>query len=340
MPVILREIARMKATQFLDFEKPIIELEDKITELNRAAAVQNVPVDEEVKRLTEKARKLRSDIYSKLTAWQYVQLARHPLRPYTIDYIKEISDDFVELSGDRAFADDPSIIGGLISIEDKRCMIIGHQKGRNTKENIHRNFGMPHPEGYRKALRLMKLAEKFRRPIVTLIDTPGAYPGIDAEKRGQAEAIARNLREMAALKVPTVSVVIGEGGSGGALALGVSDRILMLEYSIYSVISPEGCAAILWKDPAKNRDAAEALRLTPQTPSLPWGYRPNHQGAGGRCTPGSVGNGRRTQTRHLRRTELSRTGRRGSAGRIPPREVHEHRFLHGRFALTEWMWKS
>lgn len=254
----------MKATQFLDFEKPIIELEDKITELNRAAAVQNVPVDEEVKRLTEKARKLRSDIYSKLTAWQYVQLARHPLRPYTIDYIKEISDDFVELSGDRAFADDPSIIGGLISIGDKRCMIIGHQKGRNTKENIHRNFGMPHPEGYRKALRLMKLAEKFRLPIVTLIDTPGAYPGIGAEERGQAEAIARNLREMAALRVPTVSVVIGEGGSGGALALGVSDRILMLEYSIYAVISPEGCAAILWQDPTKNRDAAEALRLTPK----------------------------------------------------------------------------
>ena len=254
----------MKASQFLDFEKPIIELENKITELNRAAAVQNVPVDEEVKRLTEKARKLRSEIYSKLTAWQYVQLARHPLRPYTSDYIKEISDDFVELSGDRAFADDASIIGGLISIEDKRCMIIGHQKGRNTKENIHRNFGMPHPEGYRKALRLMKLAEKFRLPIVTLIDTPGAYPGIGAEERGQAEAIARNLREMAALKVPTVSVVIGEGGSGGALALGVSDRILMLEYSIYSVISPEGCAAILWQDPAKTRDAAEALRLTPK----------------------------------------------------------------------------
>jgi len=252
----------MQSTQILEFEKPIVELEDKITELKRAAAVQNVPVDEEVKRLTEKARKLRGEIYSKLTAWEFVQLARHPLRPYTGDYLKEISNDFVELAGDRAFADDPSIIGGLVSIEDKRCMIIGHQKGRNTKENIHRNFGMPHPEGYRKALRLMKLAEKFRLPVVTLIDTPGAYPGIEAEERGQAEAIARNLREMAVLKVPTVSVVIGEGGSGGALALGVSDRILMLEYSIYSVISPEGCAAILWQDPTKNRDAAEALRLT------------------------------------------------------------------------------
>ena len=251
-----------QTTQYLDFEKPIIELENKIAELEHVAAVQNVSVDDEVQRLTDKANKLRHEIYSKLTAWQYVQLARHPLRPYTLDYVSEIASDYVELRGDRLYADDPSITGGLATIEDKRLMIIGHQKGRNTKENIHRNFGMPHPEGYRKALRLMKLAEKFRLPVVTMIDTPGAYPGLGAEERGQAEAIARNLKEMAALKVPVLAIVIGEGGSGGALALGVGDRVLMLEYSIYSVISPEGCAAILWKNPEKNVDAAEALRLT------------------------------------------------------------------------------
>jgi acetyl-CoA carboxylase carboxyl transferase subunit alpha len=247
---------------YLDFEKPIIELEDKIQELKQLASVQNIAVDEEVKRLAEKAEKLRRDTFSKLTPWQHVQLARHPLRPYTSDYIREIADAFLELHGDRSFSDDAAIVGGLMLIEDKRVVIIGHQKGRNTKENLFRNFGMAHPEGYRKALRLMKLAEKFELPVVTMIDTPGAYPGIGAEERGQAEAIARNLREMAGLKVPILSVVIGEGGSGGALALGVGDRVLMLEYSIYAVISPEGCAAILWKDQAKSRDAAEALRLT------------------------------------------------------------------------------
>jgi len=248
--------------RYLDFERPIIELEYKIAELKQLANVQDISVDDEVKKLTEKATKLRNEIYSKLTAWQHVQLARHPMRPYTGDYLGEMAAQFVELHGDRAFADDPSIVGGLMMLEDKRVMVIGHQKGRNTKENIHRNFGMPHPEGYRKALRLMKLAAKFGLPIVTLIDTPGAYPGVGAEERGQAEAIATNLREMAGLPVPIVSVVIGEGGSGGALALGVSDRILMLEYSIYAVISPEGCAAILWKDASKNVEAAEALRLT------------------------------------------------------------------------------
>jgi acetyl-CoA carboxylase carboxyl transferase subunit alpha len=248
--------------QSLDFEKPIVELEDKIAELRQLALVQDISVDDEVKRLTEKAKKLRKEIYSKLTAWQHVQLARHPLRPYTGDYIVEITDEFVELHGDRSFADDPSIVGGLMMLGGKRVMIVGHQKGRNTKENIHRNFGMPHPEGYRKALRLMKLAAKFGLPIVTFIDTPGAYPGVGAEERGQAEAIATNLKEMAGLRVPTVSVVIGEGGSGGALALGVTDRILMLEYSIYAVISPEGCAAILWKDAGRNVEAAEALKLT------------------------------------------------------------------------------
>lgn len=251
-----------RSNLYLDFEKPILELEDKIAELNRLASVQNISAGDELERLSEKADKLRHDIYSKLTPWQHVQMARHPLRPYTIDYISEISDEFVELHGDRSFADDPSIVGGFLTLEGKRVMLIGHQKGRNTKENIYRNFGMPHPEGYRKALRLMKLAEKFGLPVVTFVDTPGAYPGLGAEERGQAEAIARNLREMAGLTVPIVSVVIGEGGSGGALALAVADRVLMLEYAIYSVISPEGCAAILWKDPSKNIDAADALKLT------------------------------------------------------------------------------
>lgn len=257
-----RKSTKTASMRYLDFEKPIFELEAKIAELKQIASVQNIPVDDEIHRLNEKAKRLRNDIYSKLTAWQQVQLARHPLRPYTLDYIKEISEEFIELHGDRSFADDPSIVGGLILIDDKRAMLIGHQKGRNTKENIHRNFGMPNPEGYRKALRLMKLAEKFRIPVVTLIDTPGAYPGIGAEERGQFEAIARNLKEMAALRVPILSVVIGEGGSGGALALGVGDRILMLQYSIYAVISPEGCAAILWKDQEKVKDAANALKLT------------------------------------------------------------------------------
>ncbi len=256
------ESGRASSGKYLEFEKPLIELEDKISELKHLASVQKIPVEDEVRKLTEKASRLRSEIYSKLTAWQHVQLARHPLRPYTGDYIGEMCDEFIELRGDRAFADDRSITGGLTSINDKRFMLIGHQKGRNTKENLERNFGMPHPEGYRKALRLMKLAEKFGLPVVTLIDTPGAYPGLGAEERGQAEAIARNLKEMAGLLVPLLAIVIGEGGSGGALALGLADRVLMLEYSIYSVISPEGCAAILWKDAGKNVDAAEALKLT------------------------------------------------------------------------------
>jgi acetyl-CoA carboxylase carboxyl transferase subunit alpha len=224
--------------------------------------VQNVSMDDEVRRLSDKADRLRTEVFSKLSAWQQVQLARHPQRPYTLDYIEALSDDFTELHGDRSFADDAAIVGGLMTLVDKRVLVIGHQKGRNTKENIRRNFGMPHPEGYRKTQRLMKLAEKFRLPVVTLIDTPGAYPGIGAEERGQAQAIAENLKLMAGLEIPIVSVVIGEGGSGGALALGVADRILMLEYAIYSVISPEGCAAILWKDQAKVKEAAEALKLT------------------------------------------------------------------------------
>jgi acetyl-CoA carboxylase carboxyl transferase subunit alpha len=246
----------------LDFEQPIIELEDKIAELKQLAIVQNVPVDEEVHRLAEKADRLRGEIFSKLTAWEQVQLARHPQRPYTLDYIGSFAAEFVELHGDRCFSDDEAIVAGFMTLYDRRVLVIGHQKGRDTKENIRRNFGMPHPEGYRKANRLMRLADKFNLPIVTLIDTPGAYPGLGAEERGQALAIAENLKLMASLRVPIVSVVIGEGGSGGALALGVSDRILMLQYAIYSVISPEGCAAILWKDQAKVKEAAEALKLT------------------------------------------------------------------------------
>ena len=248
--------------QHLDFEKPIVELEDKIAELKHLASVQNVTVEDEVQKLADKADKLRREIFSKLNAWQQVQLARHPLRPYALDYIRFWTDDFTELHGDRAYADDASIVGGLMTLEDKRIMIIAQEKGRNTKEKIHRNFGMPHPEGYRKAQRLMRLAQKFRLPVVTLVDTPGAYPGLGAEERGQFLAIAESLKLMSGLRVPFVSCVIGEGGSGGALALGVADRIIMLEHAIYSVITPEGCAAILWRDQAKTKEAADALKLT------------------------------------------------------------------------------
>jgi len=239
-----------------------VALEDKIAELKQLAIVQNVPADDEVKKLTEKADKLRNEVFSKLTAWEQVQLARHPLRPYTLDYVGAFASEFVELHGDRTFADDPAIVGGFMTINDLKVMMIGQQKGRDTRENIRRNFGMPNPEGYRKANRLMRLAAKFKLPIVTLIDTPGAYPGLGAEERGQAQAIAENLKLMASLPVPIVCVVIGEGGSGGALALGVADRILMLQHAVYSVITPEGCAAILWKDQSKVKEAADALKLT------------------------------------------------------------------------------
>jgi acetyl-CoA carboxylase carboxyl transferase subunit alpha len=255
-------VHRAPKRHILDFEQPIVALEDKIAELKQLAIVQSVPADEEVKRLTEKADKLRAEIFSKLTAWEQVQLARHPLRPYTLDYVGAFATDFVELHGDRTFADDPAIVGGFMTINDLRVMMIGQQKGRDTRENIRRNFGMPNPEGYRKANRLMRMAAKFKLPVLTLIDTPGAYPGLGAEERGQAQAIAENLKLMAGLPVPIVSVVIGEGGSGGALALGVSDRIIMLQHAIYSVITPEGCAAILWKDQSKVKEAAEALKLT------------------------------------------------------------------------------
>lgn len=246
----------------LDFEQPIVALEDKIAELKQLAIVQNVPADDEVRKLTEKADKLRNEVFSKLTAWEQVQLARHPLRPYTLDYVGAFASEFVELHGDRTFADDPAIVGGFMTINDLKVMMIGQQKGRDTRENIRRNFGMPNPEGYRKANRLMRMAAKFKLPIVTLIDTPGAYPGLGAEERGQAQAIAENLKLMASLPVPIVCVVIGEGGSGGALALGVADRILMLQHAVYSVITPEGCAAILWKDQSKVKEAADALKLT------------------------------------------------------------------------------
>jgi acetyl-CoA carboxylase carboxyl transferase subunit alpha len=247
---------------FLDFEQPIADLEAKIAELGRASTGQSVNIDAEVEVLREKLRTRTAEIFTALTPWQISQLARHPQRPYTLDYLGLICDEFHELAGDRAYADDAAIVGGLARIGGRACVVIGQQKGRDTKSKIRRNFGMPRPEGYRKALRLMKMAERFGLPLFTFIDTPGAYPGIGAEERGQSEAIARNLLEMAELKIPVICTVIGEGGSGGALAIGVGDRTLMLQYSTYSVISPEGCASILWKSADKARDAAEALGLT------------------------------------------------------------------------------
>ena len=247
---------------YLDFEQPIADLEAKIQDLRAASTGPAVNVDAEVHALQDKLRIRTAQIFRDLTPWQVAQLARHPARPYTLDYIKVFCDEFQELAGDRAFADDSAIVGGLGRIDGRSVMIIGHQKGRDTKSKIARNFGMPRPEGYRKALRLMKMAERFKLPLLTFIDTPGAYPGVGAEERGQSEAIARNLMEMAELKIPIICTVIGEGGSGGALAIGVGDRTLMLEYGTYSVISPEGCASILWKDAAKAKDAAEQLGLT------------------------------------------------------------------------------
>ena len=247
---------------YLDFEQPIADLETKIQELRQASNGPAVNIDAEVHALQEKLRKRTATIFRDLTPWQVSQLSRHPQRPYTLDYLRVICDEFQELAGDRAFADDNAIVGGLARIDGRPVMVIGHEKGRDTKAKVRRNFGMPKPEGYRKALRLMKLAERFGLPILTIIDTPGAWPGIDAEERGQSEAIARNLLEMAELRVPVVCTVIGEGGSGGALAIGVGDRTIMLEYSTYSVISPEGCASILWRDAAKAKDAAEQLGLT------------------------------------------------------------------------------
>jgi acetyl-CoA carboxylase carboxyl transferase subunit alpha len=249
---------------WLDFEQPIVKLERRIEDLRQFAREDKVELTEELRRLERKTQRLTHEIYSRLTPWQRVQLARHPRRPYTLDYIHRIFTGFTELHGDRLFGDDRAIIGGMAWLDGKPVVVIGHQKGRNTKENLERNFGMAHPEGYRKALRLMDLAARFGRPIVTFIDTPGAYPGVQAEERGQSVAIARNLFEMARFPVPFVAIVIGEGGSGGALALGVADSVLMMENSVYSVISPEGCAAILWQDRSKTETAATALRMTAQ----------------------------------------------------------------------------
>ena len=248
--------------KFLEFEQPIAELEAKIYELRYVGDDTEVNINEEVARLKSKSEALTRSIFAKLTPWQIAQVARHPMRPYTADYIARIVTDFQELHGDRMYADDAAIIGGIGRVAGRAVIVIGHQKGRDTKERVRRNYGMPKPEGYRKAQRLMLLAEKFGVPVVTFIDTPGAYPGVGAEERGQSEAIARSLYLMARLKTPIVSVVIGEGGSGGALAIGVSDRLMMLQYAIYSVISPEGCASILWKSAEKAEDAAEAMRIT------------------------------------------------------------------------------
>jgi acetyl-CoA carboxylase carboxyl transferase subunit alpha len=249
-------------TSFLEFEQPIAELEAKIEELRYVQDDSAVDISDEIERLKQKNQSMTKDIYGKLNAWQISQVARHPQRPYTLDYIQGLFTDFEELHGDRAFSDDPAIVGGMGRFEGIPVMVIGHQKGRDVKERQYRNFGMPRPEGYRKALRLYRLAEKFGLPIITLIDTPGAYPGIGAEERGQSEAIARNLYVMAELKTPIIGVIIGEGGSGGALALGVVDHLMMLQYATYSVISPEGCASILWKSADKASEAAETLAIT------------------------------------------------------------------------------
>jgi acetyl-CoA carboxylase carboxyl transferase subunit alpha len=252
----------MAKKMFLDFEQPIAELESKIDELRYVQSESAVDISQEIEQLSKKSLQLTKDIYSNLSAWQITKIARHPERPYTLDYVQELFTDFVEMHGDRHFADDLSIVGGLARFNGHSCMVLGHQKGRDTKERAARNFGMTRPEGYRKALRLMKTAEKFKIPVFTFVDTPGAYPGIDAEERGQSEAIGRNIFEMAQLEVPIITTIIGEGGSGGALAISVADQVLMLQYSVYSVISPEGCASILWKTPERTEDAAEALGVT------------------------------------------------------------------------------
>ena len=247
--------------EFLDFERPIAELEARIGELRRVAD-PDLNIEEEIERLERKSHDLTRSIFSKLSAWQVAQLARHPQRPYTLDYLSRIFTDFEELHGDRNFADDPAVVGGLCRLEGRAVVVVGHQKGRTTKDKVDRRFGMPGPEGYRKALRLMRIGSRFKLPVLTFIDTPGAYPGIGAEERGQSEAIARNLFEMATLPTPIVCTVIGEGGSGGALAIGVGDRIMMLQYSTYSVISPEGCASILWRSAERAQEAAEAMAIT------------------------------------------------------------------------------
>ena len=252
----------IKSQKYLEFEQPIADLQAKIEELRLVGSDNSLNITEEITRLKDKSRSLTESIFSNLSSWQVTQMSRHPQRPYTLDYIRHIFTDFEELHGDRHFADDAAIVGGIARLDGRPVMVIGHQKGRDVKEKVRRNFGMPKPEGYRKACRLMQMAERFKMPIITFIDTPGAYPGIDAEERGQSEAIAWNLQVMSRLKTPIISTVIGEGGSGGALAIGVCDRLMMLQYSIYSVISPEGCASILWKKSEKASDAAEAMGVT------------------------------------------------------------------------------
>jgi len=285
----------------LDFEQPLIEIENRIAGLQAQEATQKTR--EEIAKLEDRLVRLRQKTYASLTAWQRTQLARHPKRPHTRDLFKLLFDDFIELHGDRMYGDDAAIVGGLARFEGRGIVVVGHQKGRDTREKIARNFGMPHPEGYRKALRLLHLAQKFGKPVVTFIDTPGAYPGLGAEERGQAEAIARNLKEMSALRVPILSVVTGEGGSGGALAIGMGNRVLMLEYAIYSVISPEGCAAILWGDAAKAPEAAESMRIT--APDLLRlgvidAIVPEPVGGAHRDWEGAAGNLREALREHLR----------------------------------------
>src|SRR5213078_3607636 len=300
------------ATHTLDFERPLLELERQIEELKRVAGETAVDVAKELAPLEKRLAELRIEIYKNLTPMQRVQVARHPKRPYTLDYLSTVFTDFVELHGDRLFRDDPAIIGGWARLDGMSVMVIGHQKGRDTKENLHRNFGMAHPEGYRKALRLMALAEKFGAPVITLVDTPGAYPGLGAEERGQAEAIARNLVEMTTLRTPIVTAVIGEGGSGGALAVGLADRVLMFENSVYSVISPEGCAAILWKDATQRERAAEALKITAEDllelavideiiPEPPGGAHADPDAAAG-----ALGDALRRHVRLLRKTKMEK----------------------------------
>lgn len=246
----------------LDFERPIVELEKKIAELKGLASEEKLQVDDEIKRLERKAERLTKEIYSKLTRWQRVQLARHPSRPYTLDFVKHMAEDFIELHGDRLYADDPAIVAGLAKIDERQVVVIGHEKGRTTKEKIERNFGMAHPDGFRKALRVMQMATKFKKPIVTFIDSSGAYPGIGAEERGISESIARNMKEMALLPVPIICVITGEGMSGGAIAIALGDRVLMMENAVYSTITPEGCASILWRDSSKAPQAAESLKVS------------------------------------------------------------------------------
>ena len=300
------------ATHTLDFERPLLELERQIEELKRVAGETAMDVANELAPLEKKLTELRVEIYRHLTPIQRVQVARHPKRPYTLDYLNTVFTDFVELHGDRLFRDDPAIVGGWARLDGQTVMVIGHQKGRDTKENLRRNFGMAHPEGYRKALRLMQLAEKFGAPAITLVDTPGAYPGLGAEERGQAEAIARNLVDMATLRTPIVTAVVGEGGSGGALAVGLADRVLMLENSVYSVISPEGCAAILWKDASQRERAAEALKITARdlldlgvvdeiVPEPPGGAHADPDAAAS-----ALGEALRRHLRHLRKIRIEK----------------------------------